>query len=146
MPPIADAPMDGTRVPPTTAFIGTPGLPQFWLTTTRHFAHLTMWLHGDLDLAYGAQLVSAACSQLAIGRTSGVTVDLGGLDFLSVTGISALIDVRHIADERAVPFELRNVPERITRLFRICGVTHSSQTQWHRWVPVSRRSDGSSAR
>jgi anti-anti-sigma factor len=103
--------------------MGTSNHPQFWLTTTREFTHLTFWLHGELDLAFSEQLVSAVCAQLSIGRMSGVTFDLGGLDFLSVSGISALIAVQQLARQRGVAFALRHVPARVQRLLRMCDVT-----------------------
>lgn len=118
------------RRDPLDFAVGAPDLPAFWLSTTREFAHLTIWLHGELDLAFNDQLVSAACANLAIGRTSGVTVDLGGLDFLSVTGIGALLAVRHIAEERRVPFALRNVPAKIRRLFGLSGDARNFPTRW----------------
>jgi anti-sigma B factor antagonist len=123
MPPSVKTPVDGTRIPPRLRVTGTSDHPQFWLTTTREFAHLTFWLHGELDLAFSEQLVSAVCAQLAIGGMSGVTFDLSGLDFLSVSGISALIAVQQLARQRGVPFALRHVPTRVQRLFRICDVT-----------------------
>lgn len=111
--------------------------PQFWLAATREFGRLTLWLHGELDLAVHDELVTAACAQLSAGRTSAVTLDLGGLDFLSVSGISTIVTVQHVAEQRGISFALRNVPVRVSRLFGICGVTRGFHAQ-RGWVRAPR--------
>lgn len=139
------APVDGRFTSRAPIDLRARDLPRFWLTTTREWAHLTMWLHGELDLAFNEQLFSEACARFAAGRVSGVTVDLGGLNFLSVTGIDTLIAVQRLAQQRHIPFALQNVPARIGRLFGICGAARSFPTRSHRWFPTPRRSDLSDA-
>jgi anti-anti-sigma factor len=147
MPSRSGAPVTRRHIPASPLVSGTTTResPQFWLSATREFGRLTLWLHGDLDLAAHHELVAGACAHLSSGRTSAVTVDLGGLDFLGVSGISTLVAVQRLAEQRGIPFALRNVPVRVARVFGICGVTRGfhSQRGWVRAPQVGRSADAS---
>jgi anti-anti-sigma factor len=121
---LLDVPSPG----PPLRLVTTPERLRFWLTVTRSATNATMWLYGELDLAVQNQLLSAASAQLSVGRPQTITLDLGGLAFLSVSGITTLMTVKQYAEDDEIPFALQNVRPPVRRLFRLCGVTGSFET------------------
>ncbi len=108
--------------------VASTGRQRFGVTITRDSTHVTMWLRGDLDLAGRERLVSAARAQLIVHRPSAITIDLGGLEFLAASGISALLGIKRLAERRGIPFALARVPAQVHRLFRMCGIADLSGT------------------
>jgi len=108
--------------------VQSPHQQRFGVTVTRDCTRVTMWLRGDLDLAGRGRLMSGARAQLTVHRPSAITVDLGGVEFLAASGISALLGIKRLADRRGIPFAFARVPAHVHRLFRMCGIADLSST------------------
>ena len=117
-----DVSAGGPALTSAVILVQSPNQQRFGVTITRDSTHVTMWLRGDLDLAGRERLVSAARAQLIVHRPSAITIDLGGLEFLAASGISALLGIKRLAERRGIPFALARVPAQVHRLFRMCGI------------------------
>ena len=53
---------------------------------------------------------------------TGLVLDLSGVTFLDSTGIGALIDLSHDAEDLAVTFGLRNPGPRVVRILQMTGL------------------------
>jgi anti-sigma B factor antagonist len=81
-------------------------------------------LRGEVDML-NAEAVRAEGSRLLAGAGAGasLTVDLGDVTFLDSAGLSALIQLRHLATADGGEVLLRSVPDRVAALLRVSGLT-----------------------
>jgi anti-anti-sigma factor len=78
-------------------------------------------LSGELDIATGSQVIDAARRALR-GQPERVTVDLGAVDFIDLTGIRALIHCRRIATAKNCGFVLAHPSRAALNLLEITGL------------------------
>lgn len=77
---------------------------------------------GELDADSAATFRDAARSAVLRPRTTGVEVDLGGLEFLDSTGLREFIDASRMAQAREISFRLTGARPRVQRTFVLVGL------------------------
>ena len=84
----------------------------------------TLRLRGEIDMLT-ADSVGAEGRRLLAGAEPGVplVVDLGEVTFLDSAGLSALVQLRLDATARGVEVVLHVVPDRVSALLRVSGLT-----------------------
>ena len=82
-----------------------------------------MAVAGDLDIATAPMLVSAAQEVLAsAGAGHQLTLDVSDVGFCDSAGLSALIQLRKLTDERGGVFELRHPQLAVRRVLELSGL------------------------
>ena len=81
---------------------------------------LLMALAGELDIAT-APVLRQAVDELLSPHLRAVTLDLATLDFVDVTGLRALLDVKEMVAGVPVDFQLCSPSDRTLRVIRLAG-------------------------
>jgi anti-sigma B factor antagonist len=86
-------------------------------STTVHTAAgsaTTVVVHGEVDALTGPQLEDSMTAAWATGPTS-VLVDLSAVSFMNASSLAVLFRAQAEARARAVAFDVRGMPRRLTR-------------------------------
>jgi anti-sigma B factor antagonist len=62
------------------------------------------------------------CQELLCIPIESLTIDMGGVEFIDSSGISALIETRRIAQEQGVMLRLRELPDQSFKALSLVGV------------------------
>jgi anti-sigma B factor antagonist len=81
-----------------------------------------VWLTGDIDLAAEASVTQALTDVVGSGITTGVVVDLSGVDFLDSSGIRALVRAHMAAAEAGLDLTVRGAQGTVEQVLRLTGV------------------------
>jgi anti-anti-sigma factor len=87
----------------------------------RHAGQITLALSGELDIVGGERLRSRL-DDLRRTYRGRLVIDLGGLTFLSSTGIAVLVQADRYAQAGGWRLELRQGPPEVRRVFELCGL------------------------
>jgi anti-sigma B factor antagonist len=79
-------------------------------------------LSGSLDLESRSELTAAAGELLKAGPVR-LVLDLADVTFIDSTGIGAIVDISHSADELGVTFSLARPSSRVLRILEITGLS-----------------------
>lgn len=79
-------------------------------------------LYGELDLSVVPQLTGAVDHVLR-REDCALVFDLHRLTYIDSTGIGIIVSILKTRDSINAPFYVRNIPERIRRLFNLTGLT-----------------------
>jgi anti-sigma B factor antagonist len=90
-----------------------------------HAGQAILVLRGDLDMATEAQLHDIAVAQLAVQGLTKLELDLAGITFLDSTGVTALLDLRQQANDRAIDMEILAVSPRAARILALVGLAET---------------------
>ncbi len=82
-------------------------------------------LRGSLDVQSRGDLIRIGQQTLAAGAVSTLILDLTGITFIDSTGLGALVELSHDADEADAAFRIRNPSARVTRILDLTGLTGS---------------------
>jgi anti-sigma B factor antagonist len=85
---------------------------------------LVLELDGEIDVARAEDVVARG-EKLLQGATSAgqrLVVDMGRVEFIDSSGLSALLRLRGRAEERGVAVALRDVPRRVSVLLQLAGL------------------------
>jgi anti-anti-sigma factor len=82
-------------------------------------------LSGELDIDSVGPLRERTQEHLIGGRYRALTLDLSGLTFIDSSGLGLLLEVRRLALNSDVAFELVNVPPGPARVIAIAGLTET---------------------
>lgn len=77
---------------------------------------------GELDASTAPVFREVAHAAVLRPRTTGVEVDLSGVDFLDSSGLREFIDASRIARSRDIPLRLTNAQPRVHRTFVLVGL------------------------
>lgn len=93
-------------------------------------ARPVLTVRGDVDVVQADQLVTQGAAILRdIPSGQYLVVDLGGVDFIDSSGLSALLRLRRNALERAIELRLRSVPDHVAVLLRLSGLEQVLRTE-----------------
>jgi anti-sigma B factor antagonist len=81
---------------------------------------------GSLDVQSRDWLLDEGREALRAEGITSLVLDLSGVTFLDSTGIGALVDLSHDADDLSVTFGLRNPAARVQRILQMTGL----DTRW----------------
>lgn len=81
---------------------------------------------GSVDVQSRDWLLDEGREALRTEGITGLVLDMSGVTFLDSTGIGALIDLSHDADDFSVGFALRNPAPRVQRILEMTGL----DTRW----------------
>jgi stage II sporulation protein AA (anti-sigma F factor antagonist) len=87
----------------------------------RHAGQITLALTGELDIV-GGELLRARLDDLRRTYRGRLVIDLGGLTFLSSTGIAVLMHAHGYARTDGWRLQLRQGPPEVRRVFELCGL------------------------
>ena len=87
----------------------------------RHAGQITLALAGELDIE-GGELLRTRLDELRRTYRGGLVIDLGGLTFVSSTGIAVLVHAHSYAQADGWRLQLRQGPSEVRRVFEICGL------------------------
>jgi anti-sigma B factor antagonist len=90
----------------------------FSVNVSQEDGSLALFLTGELDLATAPTLAQAV-NELLEDHTRCLILDLGGLSFVDVVGLSGIFDVRHAAVSAGLLFRLCSVSDATRRLIRL---------------------------
>ena len=85
---------------------------------------------GSVDVQSRDWLLDEGREALRVEGITGLVLDLSGVSFLDSTGIGALVDLSHDAEDLSVTFALRDPAPRVLRILEMTGL----DTRW----PVER--------
>jgi anti-sigma B factor antagonist len=89
----------------------------------RAAAPLLLTLSGEVDLAQTDKLVDRGNELLRTAAPGQrLVIDMGRVRFIDSSGLSGLLRLRRIAEQRNVSISLRDVPEQIMGLLRLAGL------------------------
>ncbi|WP_375492441.1 STAS domain-containing protein [uncultured Jatrophihabitans sp.] len=77
---------------------------------------------GSVDVQSRDWLLDEGREALRTEGITGLVLDMSGVTFLDSTGIGALIDLAHDAEDHAVTFGLRNPGPRVVRILQMTGL------------------------
>lgn len=97
-------------------------MAEFVNTETRDDGSCTVSVTGEVDIATVEEFLAAAGGCLDSGATA-VVLDLGGVTFIDSSGLGALVRIRNLARERGADVTLDRVPDAVTRLLEVTGLT-----------------------
>lgn len=83
---------------------------------------VTVAVAGDLDLATAGQLVDRVAEVVADGAATNLTIDLAGVRFCDSAGISALVRLRKLSDERGWQLSVVNPQAPVRRVLDFAGL------------------------
>ncbi|MDB5052700.1 MAG: anti-sigma-factor antagonist [Bacilli bacterium] len=79
-------------------------------------------ISGELDLSVAPQLRTALES--VVNRSDkALIMDVKNLKYIDSTGIGIIVSALKIRDELKAPFNVRNIPSSIQRLFDLTGIS-----------------------
>ena len=76
---------------------------------------------GALDLASRRELLSVSHELLSAGPV-GLVLDMAGVDFIDSTGIGAMVDIGHQAEDLGVTFSIGRPSPTVLRIFEVTGL------------------------
>ena len=80
-------------------------------------------LSGEIDLACADEVADAGVTLLRQAPDAGrIVIDLGAVEFLDSSGLSALLQIRRAAAADGVEVALRNITRPVGVLLRLTGV------------------------
>jgi anti-sigma B factor antagonist len=82
----------------------------------------TVTLVGSLDLESRGQLIETAGELLKAGPV-GLVLDMAEVTFIDSTGIGAIVDLSHSAEELGMTFALARPSSRVVRILEITGLS-----------------------
>jgi anti-sigma B factor antagonist len=77
---------------------------------------------GEVDVSVADELRLAGEQALAAPDCAGLVIELGAVTFLDSTGLGALVALRNAALDSDVLFELRDVPDSVSRILELTGM------------------------
>jgi anti-sigma B factor antagonist len=84
---------------------------------------LVLQLAGQIDVAQAPSVVAQGERLLAGGEAGQcLVVDLGSVEFLDSSGLSALLRLRRDASERGIDISLRDVPRSVGAVLKLAGL------------------------
>jgi anti-sigma B factor antagonist len=92
----------------------------------------TVLLTGELDLA-GRDQAEAVVDEVLADGPGTVVIDLSGLEFIDSTGIQVLLRADRRARAGGVRIILVPGPDRVHRVFRLCGLDTTLPFAGPRW-------------
>jgi anti-anti-sigma factor len=96
-------------------------MDRFTIEATGDGGRVVVAVAGDLDLASADRLWGELDARITPGAA--VTVDCGGLAFIDSMGLRTLIRAHQRAEEVGAEFGLSAVPEAVTRVLDLAGVS-----------------------
>lgn len=78
---------------------------------------------GSVDVQSRDWLLDAGREELRRDGVTGLVLDLAGVVFLDSTGIGALVDLSHDAEDLSVTFSVRNPSARVVRILDMTGLS-----------------------
>ncbi len=84
---------------------------------------------GAIDLQTRGELLDAGRAALA-GGANQLVLDLAGVSFIDSTGIGALVELGHDADDGSASLLLRNPSTRVERILEVTGLSDAWQTAY----------------
>jgi anti-sigma B factor antagonist len=89
-----------------------------------HRSPVTLSLRGDIDMDNADDVITQGTQLLTgCGPDSPLVIDLATVTFMDSSGLSALVRLRRAAEANHRQLMLHAVPERISVLLRLCGLT-----------------------
>jgi anti-sigma B factor antagonist len=107
--------------PRDTSYEAQPSPPVGFFAEVRHEPGVVVSVTGEIDLATGPALQRRLSELLCLPLDS-LTVDMAGVEFMDSSGLRVLNRTRIDADERNIPFGLKNVPRQARRILEITGM------------------------
>lgn len=99
-------------------------VPLFAATrATDDAGHDVLVVTGDVDLATAHEFVAAADAWTTSGAEGPIRLDLSGVTFLDSTGISALLDIRRLAESAGVGVVVVGQSAAVDRVLALAGIT-----------------------
>jgi anti-sigma B factor antagonist len=83
---------------------------------------IVLVITGSVDVQSRDWLLDEGREALRTEGITGLVLDLSGVTFLDSTGIGALVDLSHDADDLSVTFTLRNPAPRVQRILQMTGL------------------------
>lgn len=95
---------------------------KFDVTTAQENNQLTVYLHGELDLAAASEFRSVMEPITSNGEVS-LSLDLSKLTYIDSTGIGILISILKARKEMNAPFKVIHIPAQVQKLFDMIGIS-----------------------
>lgn len=95
---------------------------KFYITKKLTAEHITISLHGELDLSVAMELQADIDCYVKQSKRA-LILDMQQLTYIDSTGIGMLIQILKQRDAIGGKLKVVHVPERIMRLFDITGIT-----------------------
>lgn len=92
--------------------------------STDEFDRSVLVVRGAIDLQTREELLRVAKQVLADG-TPAVVLDLQDVNFIDSTGIGALVEIGHDAEDVDAGLVLRRPSERVLRILQLTGLTEA---------------------
>jgi anti-sigma B factor antagonist len=92
--------------------------------STDEFDRSILVVRGAIDLQTRDELLRVAKEVLAEG-TPALVLDLEGVNFIDSTGIGALVEIGHDAEDVDAGLVLRKPSERVRRILQLTGLTEA---------------------
>ena len=92
------------------------------LSSYRYGDHITVALHGELDLTDAAEVADAATAIAATAGQARIVIDLAGLTFIDCSGLRALVQVMNGAREAGGDLLLAAPHPRVRRILALTGL------------------------
>jgi len=84
---------------------------------------LLVVLHGDIDFTSSPSVLQVIRAEAANAAPSGIRVDLADVTFMDSSGISVLVQLLHLAEQRRVTLRLENVGSKVRDQLHIAGLS-----------------------
>ncbi|MDT4913057.1 MAG: anti-sigma factor antagonist [Pseudonocardiales bacterium] len=91
------------------------------LSASEDGGRAVLTLVGAVDVESRAQ-VQSACQRLLNDGPVGLVIDMSGVTFIDSTGIGALVEVAHNAQDLGITFTIRRPSTRVQRIIQVTGL------------------------
>ncbi|UQX89038.1 STAS domain-containing protein [Jatrophihabitans telluris] len=88
----------------------------------------TLSLRGSLDLMSKGELIAAGELALQATGSTGLVLNLAGVEFIDSTGIGAIIEVSSFAADLGRTFALQSPSARVARVLELTGLSDNWPT------------------
>ena len=105
-----------------------PPAPQFVVRRRDGESGCTLVLSGELDM-YSAPVLERALDNVAQYRPARTVLDLGGLSFMDVSGLRAILDAARSARRDGRALEIANPLPHIIRLLELTAIDQSLEVR-----------------
>ena len=96
--------------------------PPLRVTTTASGPTTVLHLAGDLDLATCGQLRGCIRDVLDSSRVRRLVLDIGGLEFVDVTGMNVIVDAQRILSSDGGTLALRSPRPMVLRMLKLLAL------------------------